>query len=370
MLVTNKLASLFIEENLKAREIQAEGTSEFISKELVAMEAQLKKQDQTIRSYRERNMGNLPSQLDANLRILERLHEQLRTTNEAIKTSEDRAFLIQEQIEKLKRYLTVPVKTPGARKEQGQDEESIQEHPLSTQLDNLRRELEIAQSKYTETHPDIIDMKKKIGVLEIKLNIALKELEAKKIARQKELKARQDRAKVTAEDLSETIIDPTVQGTLEKYTNQLNEVQIEAKRIRGEAKNIKEQIAIYQKRIEDTPKKEEELALLTRDYDLLMKNYQSLSDKRIQSRMAENLERRQQGEQFKILDPAQLPEIPIKPDFAKTMAMGAVFGLFAGIGLVWFRETWNQKFHNEADVESYLRIPVIAVIPNLKEDKG
>ena len=82
MMVANKLASLFIEENLKVREYQAEGTSDFLSKELQAMEEQLKQKEQNIRNFRERSMGQLPQQLDANLRILERLQQQLQTTSE------------------------------------------------------------------------------------------------------------------------------------------------------------------------------------------------------------------------------------------------------------------------------------------------
>ncbi len=84
--------------------------------------------------------------------------------------------------------------------------------------------------------------------------------------------------------------------------------------------------------------------------------------------MAENLERKQQGEQFKVLDPARIPEVPIRPDLKRILMMGAGIGLMLGFGLAWFRETWNQKFHSEAEIESVLGIPVIAVIPDLKED--
>ena len=86
--------------------------------------------------------------------------------------------------------------------------------------------------------------------------------------------------------------------------------------------------------------------------------------------MAENLERKQQGEQFKVLDPARTPEKPVRPDRDRILLIGAAIGLMSGLGLAYFRETWNQKFHTEAEVEQFLGIPVIAVIPNLKEDKA
>jgi capsular polysaccharide biosynthesis protein len=97
--------------------------------------------------------------------------------------------------------------------------------------------------------------------------------------------------------------------------------------------------------------------------------YQSLLDKKMQSQLAENLERKQQGEQFKILDPARMPEKPFKPDRDKILLVGAFLGLAAGLGLAWFRETLDQSFHSEADLEAHLGLPILAVVPNLKEEK-
>ena len=92
-------------------------------------------------------------------------------------------------------------------------------------------------------------------------------------------------------------------------------------------------------------------------------------DKKIQAQMAENLERKQQGEQFKILDPARLPEKPIKPDRNKILLIGVFIGLAMGLGLTWFRESLDQSFHTVSEVEDYLEIPVLAMIPNLREEE-
>jgi len=142
-----------------------------------------------------------------------------------------------------------------------------------------------------------------------------------------------------------------------------------ARKFREGIKSLEQQIAFYERRIEDTPRREQELILLTRDYDLLEKNYQSLLGKKIQAHMAENLERKLQGEQFKILDPARLPEKPFKPDRNKIFPIGAMMGLMAGLGLTWFRETLDRSFRSVSDVEVYLAIPVIATIPNLQEER-
>ena len=377
MMVTNKLTSLFIEENLKVRESQAEGTSQFISKELLGIEDRLKQTEQDIRNFKERHMGQLPQQLDANLRILERLQQQVKTTNENIKAAEDRSMLLQNMIEQLKtRELSLREQFSvqrGPRRNlssspEDQSGERIPENLLVTQLNNLRKDLASAQSRYKETHPDVRDLKKKIADLEPRVKELSEKQEAEREAR---LRARLEASQgiVTEESLPPVLPDPATERLLAQYIEQYNGVLLEVRRLREEEKGLKEQMVLYQKRIEEAPKREQELVLLSRDYDLLKTNYQSLSDKNIQAQMSENLERKQQGEQFKILDPARLPEKPIKPDRNKILLMGAVIGLVSGLGLTWFRESLDQSFHTVSDMESYLEIPVLAIIPNLKEER-
>ena len=369
MVVTNKLASLFIEENLKVRELQAEGTSEFLSKELSAVEEQLIKKEQDLRNFRERNMGQLPQQLDANIRILEGLQQQLQRTGEGVRAVEDRSSVLQNQIELLKR--AEPSVIPReSRREVTSEAEDIgsgrtPEDPIITQWNLLKRELSSAQSKYTESHPDVIDLKRKIANLEPKATELLEKQEATREARLKDRRARMEGSLQEDKPLLPAA-DPVTERLLAQYREQNTSALLEAKRLKEEEKKLKEQISLYQKRIEDTPKREQEVLLVTRDYELLKTNYQSLLDKKIQSQMAENLERKQQGEQFKILDPARLPEKPIRPDRDKILLMGTLIGLVAGLGLAWFRESMDQSFYNVADLEEYLKLNVLAEIPNLK----
>ena len=348
MMVTNKLASLFIEENLKVREDRAEGTSEFLSKELQGMDERLRQKEYEIRNFRERAMGQLPQQLDANLRILERLQQQIKTTNESLRAAEDRIIVIQNQIEMMKKREIIRVGSQGdISVDRGED-------PLMAQLRNLRSDLAVAQSKYKENHPDVIDLKRKIADIEPKIRESMRKTQGQGVSEQ---------------NLTPPSLDPETQRLLTQYTEQYHAAALETKRLREEEKELKQQIALYQRRIEDTPRREQELAFLTRDYDLLKTNYQSLLDKKIQAQMAQNLEHKQQGEQFKILDPARVPENPVKPDRNKILLIGAVIGLALGLGLTWLRETMDQSFHTVSDVESYLGLPVLATIPNLKEEE-
>jgi len=263
MLVTNQLASLFIEEHLKVREQQAESTSLFLSKELSEIEKQLVLKEAEMKSFRERNMGKLPQQLDANLRILERLQQQLQTIGTGIKSAEDRSLILQNQIEQLKKSadLRIPRSTTGG---QTVISPGPPDDPIVTQWNQLNRDLTIARSKYTENHPDVVDLKRKIANLEPAAKEILEKQKALLGARE-EMAARTNEPIVTA--------DPVTDRLIAQYHEQYNAAILEAERLRGEEKKLKEEIISYKKRIEDTPTLEQEFSLLNRDYDLLKTTY-------------------------------------------------------------------------------------------------
>ncbi len=367
MTVTNKLASMVIEENLKSRESRVEGTAQFISRELQSVESALRQKDDMLRQYKEKNMGQLPGQLEANLRILERLQQQLKTTSDNLSAAEDRSVLFQNQIEQLMDRKSERRSFSKRSLTQGENIRSEQEpeDPLMAQLNTLKRDLSNAESKYTGNHPEVVDLKRKIAILEPRV----KKQEQERERRLRELRERQGGMVVDGDSQAGSpLLDPATERLIGQYQAQFREAQLEIKRLKEEMGNLKEQIVLYQKRIEETPKREQEMVNLIRDYDLLKGQFQSLMDKKYQAQMAENLERKQQGEQFIVLDPARLPEKPFKPNRNSLLAVGALLGFGIGLGLAWFRESMDRSFYEVSDVETYLKLPVVATLLNLNEE--
>jgi uncharacterized protein involved in exopolysaccharide biosynthesis len=132
---------------------------------------------------------------------------------------------------------------------------------------------------------------------------------------------------------------------------------------RAEEQRLRKVSAGYQARIEAVPARETELAELTRDHETLQKLYADLMSKNEESKISANLERRQIGEQFKILDRARPAERPFSPDRTKINLMGAVGGLLIGIGLAAFLEYRDASFRTQDDVSAVLSLPVLAQIP-------
>jgi polysaccharide chain length determinant protein (PEP-CTERM system associated) len=353
--VTNKLASMFIEENLKSREIVAGATVDFISKELQKAEWNVKKGEEAVRRLKEKHMGQLPELLGTNLGILQRLEQQLKTASDNLIAAEERIVLLESQIAQLTvRSRGSLTQGEDVRSEQGREDASVE------LLNTLKRDLANAEFKYTETHPDVVALRRKIASLELRL----KKQEGEREKRIKEVKERK-------EEILEAspLLDPATEKLFTQYKGQLKAAQSEASRLKEEMGSLKEQMARYQKRIEETPMTEQAMAQLNRDNERLRSYYQSLVDKKYQSQLAANLELKRQGEQIRIFEPARLPNRPYKPDPIEVLAIGALLGLAIGSGLVWFRESADRSFYEVSEVETYLKLPVLATILNLNEEE-
>ena len=361
--VTNKLASLFIEENLKLREQQAQGTSEFLLNELQATKARLEEQEKMVARFKTQFMGELPEQRDANLRILEQLQLQYQRIGDNIRAIEDRKLILQRQLSDLELIARStmskrdehPPLTPGPIV---RDPQEIQLEQLRNQLGDLQSKYEDLQSKYTDKHPDILIVKKKIADLEARIE---KESEGmgKSPIKESSLPA------VKVGPKKEERSGLTYNSRYRESEQQLMATDMEIQRLKVEEAKAKSQISVYRERIENTPVRELAMAQMTRDYQNTKDLYQTLLKKREEALQAENLERRQKGEQFKVVDPAKVPENPFKPDIRKILLFGLLLGLGSGFGMAFFREQMDRSFRDAEDLEATLGLKVIANIPKI-----
>lgn len=326
MNVVNGLATSFIDENLRVRESQALGTSSFLEAELETMRMRLEQVEENIKNYRKANMGELPEQLDTNLRILERLQDNLSDRQQSSRDAKIRLAELRNQI--TSRQPSVVVIGPNQRPQES-----------GATLDELISELESLQARYTEKHPDIIRLKKQIA----------------------EMESRQ--ASQSGTDAGVTArIPPALRA-------QIAEVQREIQLAEIEVKELEDQINLYERRIENTPKREQELLGLKRDYENIQASYDSLLNRKLEADIAVNMERKQKGEQFRIVDPAKLPQRPVEPDMRKVFLAVVVAGLGLGGGLAFLLEMMDSSFKKPDDIEKYFNLPVLTTIPLLIDQK-
>jgi len=201
------------------------------------------------------------------------------------------------------------------------------------------------EARYTQRHPDIIRLKGRISDLESKQK----------------------------SDLDEGQEVPEGRGITQaeiNLVNQLREIQLAITNLRAEAAQLHSQMKWYQAQVEDTPKREQELMSLNRDYHNIQETYNSLLSRKLEAEIAVNLERKQKGEQFRILDHAKTPIRPFKPNMQRILLMTVALGFALGCGLAYLRETMDTSFRRPEDIEEALQIPIIANLPftyNAKE---
>lgn len=326
--VTNELASLFIEENLKVREAQAEGTTEFLENELQQMKVQLETHEQQLRAFKERSMGELPDQLDANLRTLDRLQLERQVLQQSLKNAEDR-------------YADLSRQLLAASATSSSSEASMPSDPVQ-RLQTLRGRLAQLRTEFRDEYPDIVLLKKEITSIE-------SELATQGTREAQEVPSEPSGAQIAAGN---------------PLALQVADQQREITAIKQRQQAVLDQIRDYERRVENTPLREQQLTMIVRDYDNVQRSYQGLLDKRQEAKISESLERRQKAEIFRILDPANLPFRPYTPNRPLLMLLGIFGGLAAGLGLAFLREQLDPSIQSEGDlVAATTGLPLLAVIP-------
>jgi polysaccharide chain length determinant protein (PEP-CTERM system associated) len=346
MKVTAKLASQYIDENLRSREQLVEGASEFIEQELAMAKERLEAQERSISVFKTKHMGELPEQVQANLSALDRLSLQHGTTLDALQRAADRLSLIEKTF---KEYEALGPTTAGTV--QGTGGAVVVDSPL-LRLKELEKTLTTLAAEYKENYPDIIALKQEIKVLKTQIG---------KTARENK-----------ESDKAATVMKETkpIDTYLRELGRQREESKLEIASLKERLLRIKDQMKEYEARVEKAPAREQELMILNRDYGNLKENYRSLLDKKLNARLSENLEKRQKGEQFRILDPANLPQKPETPDRLKIMLLALALGCGLGVGGGVALESFRPVFRRSDDVESLLQLRVLASIPNFSSILG
>ena len=333
--VTARLASHFIEKNTEGREQLVTGVSTFLEQELQAAKAILEDQEQAISKFKTRNIGLLPEQMEANLKSLDRLQTNLNATDELLRSVTDRLSLVEKSIREYEASGTTVSPAGQTASHAGID-------PLMGRLRELEKLLTSLRAEYTESYPDIGEAKKEIESLRTQL-------------------AAKYRVSTTEK---ETLSGKTFDPYLRELIKQRDELRVEATSVRDRRQRLAEQINEFENRVEQTPAREQELMILIRDYKNMQSNYQSLLEKRLNAHVAENLEKRKKGEQFRIIDPANLPEKAEKPNFLIIMAVGLLGGAGLGVVLAIGLEQINPTFLRREAVEMLPGLRVLAAIPD------
>jgi polysaccharide chain length determinant protein (PEP-CTERM system associated) len=337
-MVANSLATLFIEEDLKERETEAVDTTQFLDEQLGPMRERLKELETRLSDYRNRNMGELPEQLNTNLRMMDSLQAQLSQHEKRLRDSKNQLAMLEIEIQATKESLA-----GGA---------IVSERGEELTLPDLKNRLYTLKASYTDNHPDVIRLKAMIADMEAKL----KSGEIKSSGNTNINTALTEEQLLTTKKLNEQIRQQSIK-------------KIEINDLEDDIREINNEIWKYQQRIERTPKREEELKILNRDYQNMQNSYNSLLNRKLEAEIAVNMEKKQKGEQFSILESAKVPHEPVSPNMKLLFILSFIAGLHIGPGLIFLRDYFNTSLKDPNDFESDLGVNVLATIPKIYRKK-
>jgi polysaccharide chain length determinant protein (PEP-CTERM system associated) len=337
--VANKLATMFTEENLSDRSRQADGTTAFLERQLEEARQRLNEHDKKLEAYRQRYAGQLPTQLASNLQVISSTQEQVRAVTDATNRYRDQLLAVRNQIADAEAspppVLALPVQPGGPQAPAG--------GTPAQQLELAQRELLAAEARLTPDHPDVVRLKRRIAELEPR--------------------ARAEAAATGPSRVPQTAAEIAAQNRLRDLRAQVLTLERQIATNEVEETRLRARIGDYQSRVEALPARESELADLTRDYAGLQRTYQDLQAKKEASQLAASLERGRGGEQFKVLDEAQVPEEAASPNRPLIVGIGLILGLSVGFLLGAVMEVRDSSLRTQDDVLGALQLPVLALIP-------
>jgi polysaccharide chain length determinant protein (PEP-CTERM system associated) len=328
--VANVLASLFLEENLKEREARSAGVFKFLDDEPKTVQEQLADLDAKIARYKEWGVTELPELLQVNLQTLERIERDIDMSRDQLRMLRERegSLLIQ--------LASIP--SDAANQDR-------------TLLKDLKARLVQLTSKFSDKHPDVIKTKAEIAALDKRL-----------VVQAKEGAAAGDKPVFSVTDQPDNPAYITL-------ASQLGSTQAEIESNKRQMDELTKKRDDYRKRLEGSPKVEEAYKGLLMERNNTQAKFDDLMKKALEARVAQGLEKEQMGERFTLIDPARLPEKPVKPNILAILLIGLFLGVGAGVGTAALKEFSDQSVRSPKALAEITGMPVLVSIPDIITDK-
>jgi len=333
--VANRLASLFIERNLKARQQHFNGTSQFLETELQETKHQLEEKEHLLQDVKSRYIMDLPESKQYHLEAMNSLRDQLRNSQDQVNRDRQSKIYIQSMAGMATQTIDLD------------QEGSASKSPNQSQLQKLETQLKNMQVRYGPNYPDVRKLRNDIN-----------QLKAKTESEKAETDAPDPQLSVQTHQAHNPVVEAEV-SKLDQDIEDQTKVQAE----------LEKQIQYHVGKLQQVPVFEQQIAGLMRDYDTLRNHYNQLQAKKLDAVMAGELETHQAGERFEVLDPAVPPDGPAGPKRGMMIIGGLFFGLMCGVGVAFLIEVSDESVRHEREAAHIFGKPVLAAIPKITSNK-
>lgn len=331
--VCAEVVSMFLTENLKSRAQFAENTAEFLQAQLDNAKRSLDDQDAKVAAFQRQYVGQMPGQEQTNFNMMTTLSTQLEAATQALnRAQQDESYTeaMLAQQEAAAASATGPADAPPPQQ-------------MANRIAQLREQLAALESRYTPDYPEVTKVRRELEEMN------------------QQMAQTPTASAVGGEKRRPLFESPAVQ----QLRAQVHSLKVGINEKKDEQSRIQQQLRLYQSRVQLTPMVQEQYKELTRDYDTALKFYNDLLGKRNQSEMATDLERSQQGEQLRMMEPPSFPNSPSFPNRLQFALGGLAVGLLTGSGLAVWAEFRDRSLRNERDVLFFTQMETLAMIPDI-----
>lgn len=324
--VCEEITSMFVSENLRARADQTQGTTDFLKQQLDQAKRSLDDQDAKLAKFQQQYVGKLPGQEEGNLNMLNSLNTQLSASTQQIERMQQDKTLMEAMLAQQQHDTATP------------ETQRLAPQAQQTELQSLLAQEADLTARYTDDYPDVVSIRRKIRDLKHQM------------------------AQAPAASTGVPAIAHADSPETQRLRLQIKALDMAISQRKRDQSGTQGQVNLYQERISASPLVQEQYKNLTRDYQQAQAFYDDLLKKMNESRMASDLEHRQQGEQFRVTDAANLPDAPTSPKRPVFAAGGFIFGLALGLGIIALLEYRNTSLRNERDIWAFTKLPTLATI--------
>ncbi|RDH81040.1 MAG: lipopolysaccharide biosynthesis protein [endosymbiont of Galathealinum brachiosum] len=373
--VAGELTSLFLAENLKTRKDKAAETYSFLTDETSKLEDKIAESGKKLAEFKEKNAHSLPEMSAMNLSMLNRTESELDSVDAELRALKERKFYLQSQLDQINPLTNM-------RSATGQ---SILD-PVS-RLKALESEFASLSTKYSDKHPDIVKIKREIAGLRQTTGhgINLQEHAIKLTQKRSEYALVKEKYSVSHPDvikleseivvLEKLIADNPMKiekGVMKLQPDnpayitvqtQLKTVETEITSNSSRKKRLDKKLLDLEERISKSPQVEKEFMVLTREQQSALSRFQDIKARQMEAEIGQELEKESKGESFLLIDPAQFPEKPVKPNRVAIVFLSLIFSIAAGLGVAILKEAMDGSVRGVASIHKILTAAPLAVIP-------
>ena len=332
--VTNAIAAFYVQQNEQIRTQEAAQTTQFLKAQLDEAKKELDREEQSVRSYNSRHVGQLPQQFELNLASLDRLNTQLRLNGERqLRAIEERARMVDDAMILAGTTAVTPTGEPDLAR---------------VRLEKLKNDLRQVETQFTSKHPDVQRLRDEIARIErtMPAEPEVKEPEAP----------------------SEAV--ETVSRLQRSRRQSIIAIDAELAKLKEEDTRLRASITEVERRLQTMPERQQEFAVVSRDRQTAKDLYDSLLKRYEEAQLVESMESDRQGERFRVLEAAVAPEGPSAPNRPFILLIGVLAAIGLAGAAVVAAEQIDTSFHSLDDLKAFTSVPILATVPAIAYGRG